>query len=443
MALTEERRTTGEVPFAMTDPLHVPRERYYDREFFELEKERLWSKVWQMACRLEEMPRAGDFVEYEICDQSIILIRQPDMSVKGFHNACRHRATQLAKGSGHLGGGKLVCPFHGWRWNSDGTCAFVYGIEGFEPELVSDDALRLPECKVEVWGGCVWVNLDDDARPLAEHLAPIGELLETVGFPNMRVWWWQETVLRANWKMAQEAFFEGFHVMQTHPQLTQGLGENYPPGVTEHEAYPNGHSRFSGKPRDPNLPINKTKADDFIARTKLLWEGQDAMTLERDIRVFEGVRNKVGPDEDFGPAAIAALYEYAAGAGIPMPGPEAARYWGGELFVFPNFFVLPQFGNALCYRIRPHEDDPECCRFEVWSLTTYPEGQEPERARLRGRFDKEDDANWRQIPRQDFSNIERQQRGLHSKAFESLRLATEWEKAITNMHQELDRYLGD
>src|SRR2546423_131452 len=164
MTLTHDRPTITSVPFAMRDPLHVPRERYYDREFFDLEKKHLWPKVWQMACRLEEMPRPGDYVEYEICDQSIILIRQPDMSVKGFFNACLHRATQLCKGSGHLGGGTIVCPFHGWRWKGDGSCAFVYGAEGFEPELVDPDALRLPECKVELWASCAWINLDPDAR---------------------------------------------------------------------------------------------------------------------------------------------------------------------------------------------------------------------------------------------------------------------------------------
>jgi hypothetical protein len=166
------------------------------------------------------------------------------------------------------------------------------------------------------------------------------------------------------------------------------------------------------------------------------------MVLERDIRVFEGMRNRVPEGQDFPTAAIGALFEYAAGAGIPMAPPgEGMRLWGGEVFVFPNFFVLPMYANALCYRIRPHNDDPECCRFEVWSLTTYPEGQEPGRARLKGRFAQDDTENWGLIPRQDFSNMERQQRGLHSDSFKAMRLATEWEGAITNLHREVDRYI--
>ncbi len=88
------------------------------------------------------------------------------------------------------------------------------------------------------------------------------------------------------------------------------------------------------------------------------------------------------------------LAEYAAGAGIPMTtSSEGIRLWGGEIFLFPNFFVLPMYGNALSYRVRPYDDDPECCRFEVWSLTTYPKGQEPGRPVLKGRFAIDDEVN--------------------------------------------------
>ena len=70
-----------------------------------------------------------------------------------------------------------------------------------------------------------------------------------------------------------------------------------------------------------------------------------------------------------------ALFEYAAGAGIPMPPlSENLKQWGGELYVFPNYFMLPMFANCLCYRMRPYKDDPEWCLFDVWSLTTYPGG---------------------------------------------------------------------
>src|ERR1700754_3187968 len=123
------------VPFQITNPERIPKERYYDEEFFKLEAELLWPRVWQMACRLEEIPEVGDWVEYRILDKSVIVIRTRS-GVKAFHNSCRHRGVQLASGHGNCEVQGFQCPFHGWRWNIDGENTFV-----FKPELFSDAQL--------------------------------------------------------------------------------------------------------------------------------------------------------------------------------------------------------------------------------------------------------------------------------------------------------------
>src|SRR5580658_10391082 len=159
MAIVDQKWSALPVPHAMEFADRVPKQRYVDPDFFQLEAELLWPRVWQMACRLEEIPDPGDFVEYEICDQSILVVRQDDESVKAFYNACRHRATELCKGSGRLAHGQIVCPFHGWRWNSDGSTSFLYGEEGFTADLLDPDDLALQECRLEIWGGCAWINM--------------------------------------------------------------------------------------------------------------------------------------------------------------------------------------------------------------------------------------------------------------------------------------------
>ena len=437
---THEHVDTSKVPFAMRDRLHVPRERYYDRAFFELEKEKLWMRTWQMACRLEEIPEPNDFIEYEIVDQSVLLIRQPDGSVKALHNACRHRATQLERGTGNLAGGQIVCPFHGWRWNADGSPSFLFGKEGFSPECLQPQDIRLREVKVELWGGCAYINFDADAGPLLEHLSPADQLLESIGVNNWQVKWWKEGILNANWKLAQEAFMEGWHVMATHPQLTMGLGEDFPPANAQYNVYRNGHSNFQRPGEKASFP----SLDILLLAGQLLADGQDAMTLDRDLYVLEELRNQLEPGDDVAARAGQALREYAEGAGIPWRKDMELNplFFGSEVFCFPNHFYLPNYGNALSYRFRPHNDNPEQCRFEIWSLTTYPEVEQRPRVESLGRFDIDDVDNWGLIPRQDFSNIERQQRGLHSQSFEQTRLATEWEGAISNMHFELDRRLA-
>jgi phenylpropionate dioxygenase-like ring-hydroxylating dioxygenase large terminal subunit len=434
----------SKVLFPMQDSSHVPAERYYSREFFEQEKKHLWPHVWQMAARLEEIPNAGDFTEYEIVGQSILIIRQDDGSVKALHNACRHRATELGRGSGRFPGGQIVCPFHGWRWNIDGACSRVFGREGFEPEALNPDDLALRECLVDTWGGHVWINMDHNAPPLREALFPAANRLDTMGIENMRVKWWKEAIINCNWKLAQEAFFEGWHVKQTHPQLYTFAHDEDDEQNKQNVVYSrfvNGHGRFqSGDAKEsfggkPN----------FMNAARLLWDGQDAMTLERDLHIFQSLTHKMDPtDPAFPGAAIKALFEYAESAGIPMPEmtPEVLKMWGGDIFLFPNYLMLPMFANSLCYRVRPYNDDPDWCRMEVWSLTTYPVGQEPPKAVSMGRFDKDDDEHWGLIPRQDFANLERMQRGIKSQSLPETRLSHLWEMTISNMHEEMDRRIA-
>src|SRR6476646_10260841 len=97
---TVEKRPVLPVPFAMQLPDRVPKERYFDADFYAMEAELLWPRVWQMACRLEEIPRPGDFVEYEILDQSVVVVRTDDTTVHAFQNACRHRGVKVVVGRG-------------------------------------------------------------------------------------------------------------------------------------------------------------------------------------------------------------------------------------------------------------------------------------------------------------------------------------------------------
>src|ERR1700761_5719054 len=137
------------VPFLITEPDAIPARRYYDKEFYELECEHLWPRVWQMACRLEEIPEVGDWIEYRILERSVVVVRAKS-GVKAFHNACRHRGVLLAKGQGNCEVQGFQCPFHGWRWNIDGENTFVFKPELFSDEQLDQDDLNLIPCRVEL-----------------------------------------------------------------------------------------------------------------------------------------------------------------------------------------------------------------------------------------------------------------------------------------------------
>jgi hypothetical protein len=108
-------------------------------------------------------------------------------------------------------------------------------------------------------------------------------------------------------------------------------------------------------------------------------------------------------------------------------------------FCFPLYFLLPMYGNMSSYRIRPL--GPEKCLFELWSLSLYPEGEESPRPKAPVPM-RHDDPSWPPIPRQDYSNLGRQQQGLHAKGFRFMRLSREVEGMISNNHRLIDGYLA-
>jgi phenylpropionate dioxygenase-like ring-hydroxylating dioxygenase large terminal subunit len=421
------------VPLAIERPDRIPARRYYDREFFELERERFWPRVWQLACRLEEIPNPGDYVVYENLGQSVIVVRTGANEIKAYHNACRHRGMQLVQDRGNCRGG-FVCPFHGWCWELDGRNKFVFEPTIFERELLDPDDLRLRECRLELWGGSAFINLDDDAPPLRASLEPFARYHDAHNVEKMRAEWWQSTVLPVNWKLAMEAFMEGYHALQTHPQLlARSAKKGYGPGTDT--------MGFT----DPEDVIGSS-----IYFMKVLSEGMGCgMIHEKDIRVAEGLRHQVKLPEDPEEAVMEwnrqlndAIVAWSRGAGIPMPDLNelaAQGHFSSVNFAFPHSFLLPVYGNASAYRIRPL--GPEETLFEIWALTLFPEGEEPEPPKTPTPI-AWDDPRWPEVPRQDFANLPRQQAGLRTKGFESMRLSGATEGMISNFHRLLDGYLA-
>ena len=101
----------------------VPKDSYLSQQFLERENERLWPRVWQVACRLEEIPHIGDYVTFDVAGESIIVVRTAADRISAFFNVCQHRGRRLTNGSGKAA--KFHCAYHGWQWNLDGSVARV------------------------------------------------------------------------------------------------------------------------------------------------------------------------------------------------------------------------------------------------------------------------------------------------------------------------------
>jgi nitrite reductase/ring-hydroxylating ferredoxin subunit len=422
------------IPFPVTDPERIPVKRYYDEEFFRLENERMWPRAWQMACRLEQIPEVGDFIEYDNLGKSVVVVRTRD-GVKAYHNACRHRGVKLAEGSGNCETAGFTCPFHGWRWNMDGKNTFVYGRSKFAEHQLDAADLELPQCKVDLWAGCVFINFDQDALSLRETLGPVTDRFDKYQVDKMRAEWCYATVLPANWKIAMEAFMEGLHVMRTHPQLQEAAGSIY-----------NSMYGDSGAPINLRASVRDNIASQ-IAHIDLISEGMAGMCHEKDAAIARQLAD-IDLPEDVGEAVmtwygILANEVVKAGRARGEPTPDLNALAVSDPvnaveFFFPHYFLLPFLTSMAAYRIRPLT--PETCFFEIWSLTLFPEGQEPPVV-MEPVVLPHDSDKFPPIPRQDYSNIPRQQIGLHAEGFEFMRLGKDVEGLISNYHRVLDTYL--
>jgi len=439
------------------DPHGISVGRYIDPAFMRLEYEQLWSRVWQAAARLDEIPEAGDYTTYEIGDQSVVIVRVDQTSIKAYHNVCPHRGTALAQGTGRFGSCRIVCPFHGWRWDLNGNNQFILERQEFRGGQLRDSDVSLRSVQVAVFAGFVFINFDPNPEPFDEFIAPVRAVMEGLAIGDMHHYWWKSIPVPANWKVAQEAFFEAFHVPATHPQLEKGGAEviagkrddaEFTHRYVNYEVFPNGHGRFFGGKKTPMAGhINERKGDpleEMAARLNLLVNGMDAMVLKEDVEVLLSLRGKTIPEgSTLGGEYMKALYATAATQKRPMPKlvPEILGMWGGEVFIFPNLMILPQAGNAMIYRVRPNRFDPDSCTFEILSTRTLPADVKPPRVRIQPVTDINDPEQVLLIPRQDLGNIPRIQKGLHSHGIQHTWLASNQEKIIVNMHQELDRYL--
>ena len=427
------------VPLQITDPELIPVRRYFDQEFYERECERLWPNVWQMACRLEQIPNPGDWTEYRILDRSVIVVRTAQ-GVKAFHNACRHRGVALVSGHGNCQPQGFICPFHGWRFNMDGENTFVYGKHLFSERQLDKADLALRPCRVELWGGCAFINFNNDAPSFRECIGPVADRLEAHGVSKLRSEWWFATVLPANWKTAMEAFMEGYHVMRTHPQLQRAVPSLY-------------NSMYGQEPGGVGQPVNPSlTARDNIRQhfdqLELLSEGMAGLVHAKEVQIARQLLDVDLPED---PAQAVPMWygivqdritRQLRASGEPVPDLNAVAVSdpvNAVEFLFPHYFLLPFFSSMSSYRIRPL--GPESCLFEIWSLTFAAEGKEP-KPPLVPTFLPYDSQGFPPIPRQDYSNIPLQQQGLHAVGFEFMRLSKEREGLISNYQRIIDGYLS-
>ncbi len=407
-------------------PSFVAVERYTSPEFHRLEVEKLWRRVWQMACREEDIPNVGDHLTYDVAGISILVVRDAPDHIGAFHNVCLHRGRLLKTSPGC--DTELRCAFHGFAWNMDGTMKHVPCKWDF-PQV--SDNWSLPKVQVGTWGGFVFVNPDPDAAPLAEHLGNLTEHFSAWPLEERFKQAHVAKVLRCNWKLAQEAFMEAYHVVATHPQLLPGIGDansqydvfgNFCRAITPNGT-PSPHLRWEPSQQEMlDAMLDRNLDDPLVVSVP---EGKTAREVAGDLR---------------------------RSAMVHMVGTErAATLSDAEMCdsfyytVFPNFHPWGSY-NRIVYRFRPYGNRHDMSIMECMFLSPFV-GERPPSAPIH--FLGPDD-DWTDAPElgllarvfnQDVFNLPEVQAGLETGAIDTVTFANYQETKLRHFHQLLDEWV--
>ncbi|HEY2813620.1 MAG TPA: aromatic ring-hydroxylating dioxygenase subunit alpha [Acidimicrobiales bacterium] len=434
--------TDGIASMLVGDDGFVPKERYVSQAFLDLEMERLWPHVWQVACREEQVAEPGQFVEYTIGDQSVLVVRTDDGRIAAHHNACLHRGTRLASGCGAFDEGNIRCRYHAWCYALDGRLIEVVDAHEFEP---LPEGLKLGAVQCETWGGFVFVNLDAGAAPLLEYLDPLPKLLAGYHLERLRFRAYQTTILPANWKVVVDAFNEAYHVQGTHPQLlpwTDDVSIAYEQlGIHAHYGrLPEARRELRPSPR---LGLSHDEYDEGQILAGLVG-GLGRLFLGEEMAIVDELRaSPRRPGTTLLQEFQSRRRDLLAARGLDVSDLSLDQMTSADdVYCFPNLVGPIYPGSAIVFRVRPNGLDPDSSIKDIWTL------EWPSAAHTEGKWEQRfypdwTEKDWGEISNQDYANMLEVQTGMKSRAFRGPRLNARQESNILHMHRVIDRYLTE
>jgi phenylpropionate dioxygenase-like ring-hydroxylating dioxygenase large terminal subunit len=433
-----------EVPEMELGSADISVDRYISQDYHDAEVKNVWQKVWQVACRLEEIPEIGDYVVYDIVDDSLIVTRTGQNEVRAFFNACLHRGNALCLENGHAE--EFRCPYHGFTWSVQGKLDYIRSDWDFQH--VDKEEFSLPEAKVGFWGGFVFVNLDPDCGPLEDYLEIIPKHLDVFNFDKRYKAIHVSQIMPCNWKVCQEAFIEGYHVAETHfEQMADGrvdpdgIGAFTDDVMMQYDVWPE------------SKHVTRMILASGVASQHVVEHGRSEQhIIDMMLRYLpEDQRPQLKEDEKARPA----LAEHGRKALGTLYGVDLSDHSDTDVLdqveytLFPNFTFWPTLFAPLLYRFRPHGNNVDESIMEVYMLHPVPEDGrafEPcEETRL------EPGEPWSSRPElggygpildQDTPNMIRMTKGLKTTRKPGMTLANYQENRLRQFHGVLDNYVS-
>jgi phenylpropionate dioxygenase-like ring-hydroxylating dioxygenase large terminal subunit len=407
-------------------PTLVPTQRYFSSAFAQLEVDRMWPKVWQLACTVDHVAEVGDCFEYRCGPYSVLVVRADDGELRAFQNVCRHRGNTLCSGAAS-GRSELTCGYHGWTWDLTGELKRVPNRKGFGALAMSD--FPLLAVNVDVWERLVFINLDTNAMPLADYLEAMPTDIEWCRLRDFRCYATMTIDVEANWKTIADGFSETYHIQTLHPELHRCMDDVYAPQTIW------GHTGKSEQRYGVASPqIKETLTDAEIWDAYVCTQGALMGVAEGTPYPAEQVRADQSVDDVIADRTRA----FAAERGVDLSWACTDQMMRLHQYnVFPNMTLLTNADHLTVMTARPgaEPDRGELVMYLWMRMAPGAPRNTPADIRMSA-----DEAHPGLVLTQDITVLPGLQRGLHQPGLTHLVLSNE-ERRVINMHRNLERYL--
>ena len=199
----------------------MPPSVYTSEDFLALETSSIFANEWFCVGRADALANSGDYVTLDLANQPIIVLRDKEGVLKAMSNVCRHRMSTLLEGRGNTR--SIVCPYHAWTYNLDGSLRGAPAMDQNEGFCKSD--YRLPDVRCEEWLGWVFVTLNPDVPPVARQLSKVEYLVGDYDMANYSETFFETHIWDTNWKVLAENFMESYHLPVCHAGTIGGLSK--------------------------------------------------------------------------------------------------------------------------------------------------------------------------------------------------------------------------
>lgn len=251
----------------------LPQSLYNDAEIYDFDLAAIFMRSWLMIGFDSELPDPGSYLSLTIGRFPVVLVRDRDGVIKGYHNSCRHRGAQIcAPGRGRSA--RLVCPYHQWTYDLAGKLVYAGRMQdGFEP---SEHAL-VP-IHVRSVAGSLYICLAETPPPFEDFADRIAPLLAAHDLANAKVAFESVLVEKANWKLVMENARECYHCAARHPELSV----TFPIGAKAHFEHDEAGqvARFNDRMAAAGLEVGPVEGEWWQAIRFPLNDGCTSMTVD-------------------------------------------------------------------------------------------------------------------------------------------------------------------